>query len=57
MIIQYYKKNVYGVEYIYILDKDIAKNIAVLTCRKTIDKRDIEALQCLGFEFKEVLKP
>lgn len=55
--IQYYTKNVYGLERIYISDPEIAKNIRVLTGQKTIDTQHIQALIELGFEFEQVLPP
>ena len=51
MVIEYYKKNVYGIEKYYILDKNIAKIVSELTGKKTIDIRDINNLISLGLEF------
>ena len=55
--IQYYTKNVYGLERIYILDPETAVNIQVLTKQKTIDLEHIKSLEILGFEFEQVLPP
>ena len=55
--IQYYTKNVYGLERIYISDPDIAQAIARLTKQKTIDLEHIKSLEILGFEFEQVLPP
>ena len=55
--IQYYTKNVYGLERIYILDPETAVNIQVLTKQKTIDLEHIKSLEILGFEFERVLPP
>lgn len=57
MVIEYYSKNVYGVEKLYIADGKIAEIVRALTGRKTIDARDIQALKSLGLEFKEVIRP
>ena len=55
MIIEFYIKNVYGKENIYNKDENIAKNIQTLTTKKTIDKNDMQALENLGFTFKQVI--
>jgi hypothetical protein len=57
MKINYYIKNVYGLERIYISDPDVAIAIQKLTNQKTIDSRHIEALENLGFTFEQVLPP
>ena len=44
MIIQYYAKNVYGVNHLYIADTRQAYLVQQLTGKKTIDQKDIEAL-------------
>ena len=56
MIIEYYCKNVYGVEMKYIKDKHISSMLFLLTGKKTISSVDIIAMEGLGYEFKEVLK-
>lgn len=55
MKIEYYKKNVYGNELVYIKDERIAQIILRLTGRKTIDTRAMEALTALGHELVQVL--
>ena len=55
MKIEYYKKNVYGNEHIYIKDKEISAIVHQLTAKKTINEADITALEALGHEFVQVL--
>jgi len=50
-----YEKNVYGRVLIYVEDKLQAKMLYVLTRKTTIDYKDLEALQNLGFQI--VLTP
>lgn len=51
MIINYYKKNVYGVEKMYMIgNKEAANAVRVLTGRVTLLDSDIRALQDLGHE-------
>ena len=50
--INFYKKNVYGVEKFYIVDETQAKLVSTLTGKKTIDESDIGALKSLGLEVK-----
>ncbi len=57
MIIQYYKKSVYGVVRIYIKDKDVALTISNLTNKKTLDQSDLNRFMKLGVEFKQELPP
>lgn len=56
MIIQYYIKNVFGNDNIYIKDKAINKNISTLTKKKTLDRNDIIALEKLGFILEQVIQ-
>lgn len=56
-MIEYYKKNVSDYTRIYLVDKDKAKAIEVLTSLKTIREQDIEALTYLGLEFQEIPSP
>jgi len=56
MIIEYYTKNVYGVEMKYVKDKKISSMIYLLTGKKTVTNSNVVTLEGLGFEFKEVLK-
>ena len=44
-----YEKNVYGRVLIYVEDKLQAKMLYVLTKKTTLDYKDLEALQNLGF--------
>lgn len=55
MNIEYYKKNVYGKELLYIKDESLAKAIEKLTGKKTIDKDAIEALKRIEVKFIQVL--
>lgn len=57
MKIQFYIREVYGNRLMYILDKDIAFRIQVLTGQKTISTNHVSALETLGFEFEQVLPP
>ena len=56
-VIEYYLKDVYGLEKKYIADETLATIISNLTGRKTLLDSDIGALSLLGFKFKQVLKP
>jgi hypothetical protein len=55
--IEFYRKEVYGLEKKYVVDPKLAETIQTLTGRKTLLDSDIKALTTLGFTFKEVLKP
>lgn len=57
VIIEYYTRDVYGVEKFYIADQKTATIISTLTGRKTLSTSDIGALNLLGFEVKQVIKP
>ena len=58
MNINYYRKNVYGVEKIYIEDKTQAACVSMLTGKMTVDQRDIDAIKELsGATFTEVIAP
>lgn len=48
MEINYFIKNVYGGELMYISDKTIANAVGRLTNKHTIDESDIAALEALG---------
>ena len=50
MTITYHKKQVWGVEQMYITDEKQAEAIRKLTNKKTINNEIIEALQSLGVE-------
>ncbi len=51
-VIRCAEKNVYGRMLIYIEDERTARMLAVLTKKTTLDYRDLEALQNLGFEIQ-----
>jgi len=53
--IEIYRKNVYGIERIYVKDENIAGIFLEITGKKTLDQRTIERLVMLGISFKEVL--
>lgn len=46
------KTNHYGLERIYVVDEKLREAISSLTGRKSLFKRDIEALKVLGFTFQ-----
>lgn len=48
-VIRCYEKNVYGRVLIYVSDQKQARMLAALTGKNTLDYRDIEALETLGF--------
>ena len=51
-VIRCAEKNVYGRLLIYVTDERTAKMLAVLTNKTTLDYRDLEALQNLGFDIQ-----
>lgn len=55
--IQYYKKDVYGVERLYIKDPEQAKLIRALSGMGTLSVGHKEALEKLGIMFEQVLPP
>lgn len=55
MTIEYYFKNVYGKEFMYIKDEKIAKILSKLTGMKTMSPVTVEALESLGHRFVQVL--
>ena len=55
MIIEYYKKNVYGNELFYVKDSKQAMLLFILTGRKTINEKDIDVLGELGFTMTQVI--
>lgn len=57
MKIEYYYKEVYGKPLMYVADERISGWLYALTGKKTIDGRDIYALQQLGHTFKRVFGP
>lgn len=55
--IQFYIKNVYGKDTMYIADKDISAIIANLTGRKVLTPEHKQQLEKLGFTFELVMQP
>lgn len=55
MHIQYRTRNVYGNDLKYVVDPMIAAMIRILTDQKTIDDRQIAALEGLGHTFEQVI--
>ena len=57
MKIEYYVKNVYGNDLMYVADPKLAENLTTLTGKKTLDWSAMQALVALGFLFEQVLSP
>jgi len=57
MRIEYYIKNVYGNDHMYIVDPEQAHAVGTLTKKKTIDHNDIKALERLGHTLERVHAP
>ncbi len=57
MVIEYYRKNVFGKINLYVKNAEQASYILALTRRNTITVKDIWALEKMGHSFKEVLMP
>jgi hypothetical protein len=55
MMVNFFKRRVYGNDTYYIVDGDIANCVRTLTGRKTITLKDLECLKELGIESNEVL--
>lgn len=55
MEIEYYTKNVYGRDHMYVKDRKVAEAIESLTHKKTIDRHDMDAFKSIGHKFKQVL--
>jgi len=55
MQIEYYTKNVYGLEKNYVKDTDMARKIQELTGNKTLTEDNMEALEGLGHKFVKVM--
>lgn len=55
--IEYYRKDVYGRQLIYILSKEFKGVLYRLTGKETLNDHDIVLLQKLGVEMKEVMQP
>ena len=57
MNIEFYRKNVYGNELMYIVDIKIQQAVKTLTGQKSLTPNVRGALEELGFTFTEVLAP
>ena len=57
MTIEYYRKNVFGKEVMYVSDPGQAKIIIKLTNKLTLTEDTMTALEMLGNKFEEVLAP
>lgn len=55
--INYYRKNVYGSEFMYIEKQKEAETIQRLTKQKTLSTQDKLQLESLGVRFQEVIAP
>ena len=53
MNIMYFKKNVYGQDLLYVVGAE-GDAIKTLTGKKTVDRRDLAALEALGHTFELV---
>ena len=56
-MIQYYRKNVFGNELMYLIDSAEAGYILRLICQRTINQNQINLFTNLGIKFEEVLAP
>ncbi len=56
MIIEYYKKNVYGNSLYYVKNIEIRKAVSRITGKATIDRYNIDDFKYLGIEFVEVIE-
>lgn len=56
MNIEYYRKNVYGNDYVYVSNKEQANSIKKITGSVTLKPSHIEGLSELGFTFKQIIK-
>lgn len=55
MVVEYIKKNVYGVNKLYIVDPNNQKAFTELTGNKTISAEQINAFQRFGVTFTQTL--
>lgn len=55
--VEYFTKNVYGNELIYLVGSDEAKTILSLIGQKTINKFQMAKFETLGVEFVRVFEP
>ena len=53
--IRYRIKSIYGEDRLYVVDKNMSKNIQDLTGRKTLSHLDMVALTNMGFIFEQVI--
>lgn len=53
----YYRKNVYGREVIYLITSNWSRAVMQLTGKKTATQSDLDALKVLGYTMTEVLAP
>ena len=56
MTIQYYRKNVYGANLIYINGRIANEAIRILTKTLTVTEKQLEALRWLGHKTEEILE-
>lgn len=52
--IEYTVKNQYGNDRMFVVDKEVAHYVALISGKKTLDHGIIEGLQGLGFQIEEV---
>jgi hypothetical protein len=57
MIIEYYKKNIYGSDKMYIKTPEYAEIFRHITAQQTLTENVKENFEKLGFKFDEVLPP
>ena len=57
MTIEYYTKNVYGVDKIYLADEHQKRAVQLLTGNKTLTREAYKGLKMLGYTLEEVLEP
>lgn len=57
MTIEYYHKDVYGNDLIYLVDSTASRCIHQLTGKKTLSQKDMNALSGLGINQVEVIAP
>ena len=56
MLIQYYRKNVYGMNLIYINGRIAHEAIQTLTKTLTVSEKQLESLRLLGHRTEEILE-
>ena len=57
MKVQYYRKNVYGKELIYLIESEETNSMLRLIGQSTISRGQIELFKKLGIQFEEVIAP